>query len=116
MSRLAVFKFRLYVADDTPNSTQARANLAALCRRYLPGRHEIEVVDVLREPKRALADGVFMTPALVKLAPAPVRRIIGTLSQAQPVLLAIGLELGLEQGLDQGLDQGLEQQPGAAVP
>jgi len=33
-----------------------------------------------------------MTPTLVKLAPSPVRRIVGTLSQVQTVLQALGLE------------------------
>lgn len=92
MSRRALFKFRLYVAGDAQNSTQAVANLNALCRTHLIGRHDIEVVDVFREPKRALADGIFMTPTLVKLAPSPARRIVGALSQAQPVLMALGLE------------------------
>ena len=92
MSRSALFKFRLYVAGDALNSAQARANLAALCQAHLAGRHEIEVVDVFREPKRALADGIFMTPTLVKLAPLPVRTIVGTLSQTQTVLQALGLQ------------------------
>ena len=93
MSRGAMFKFRLYVADDAQNGALAKANLAALCRTYLPKRHEIEIVDVLLEPKRALKDSVFMTPTLIKLAPAPVRRIVGTLSQTDIVLQAIGLEV-----------------------
>lgn len=87
-----MFKFRLYVAGDALNSAQALANLGALCRAHLAGRHEIEVVDVFREPKRALVDGIFMTPTLVRLAPSPVRKIVGTLSQTQPVLQALGLE------------------------
>jgi circadian clock protein KaiB len=87
-----MFKFRLYVAGGAENSAQAVANLLAVCRAHLPDRHEIEVVDVFREPKRALADGIFMTPTLVKLAPSPVRRIVGTLSQTEPVLRALGLE------------------------
>jgi circadian clock protein KaiB len=91
MSRRGLFKFRLYVAGEAQNSAQAIANLAALCRTHLPERHEIEVVDVFREPGRALAEGIYMTPTLVKLAPAPVRKIVGTLSQTQPVLLALGL-------------------------
>jgi circadian clock protein KaiB len=87
-----MFKFRLYIAGDALNSTQALANLTALCRAHLAGRHEIEVVDVFREPKRALIDGIFMTPTLIKLAPSPVRQIVGTLSQTQLVLQALGLE------------------------
>ena len=88
----STFKFRLYVAGDAQNSANALANLTALCRAYLADRHNIEVVNVFREPKRALADGILMTPTLVKLAPSPVRRIVGTLSQTQPVLHALGLE------------------------
>ena len=70
---------------------QAVANLTALCRAHLPGRHRIEVVDVFREPGRALADHILLTPTLIALAPLPVRRIVGTLSQTQPVLEALGL-------------------------
>jgi len=91
MSRRAFFKFRLYVAGDTQNSAQALANLHAICGEHLPGRHEIEIVDVFREPKRALVDGVFMTPMLVKLAPAPVRKLVGTLSQTETLLQFLGL-------------------------
>lgn len=92
MSSHIVFKFRLYVAGDAPNSAQAFANLTALCRAHLMNRHEIEIVDVFREPKRALIDGVFLTPTLVKLAPSPVQIIVGSLSQTQTLLDALGLE------------------------
>ncbi len=88
----AVFRFLLYVADDTQNSVIAIANLKAICREFLPGRHEIEVVDVFKAPERALADRIYLTPTLIRLAPAPVRRIVGTLSQHERVLHALGLE------------------------
>ncbi|MHB8057544.1 MAG: circadian clock KaiB family protein [Desulfuromonadaceae bacterium] len=93
MNSRAIFKFRLYVAGDALNSAQALANLRALCLEYLPDQNKIEVVDVFQEPKRALADAIFMTPTLVKLSPSPVRRIVGTLSQTQTVLQALGLEV-----------------------
>ncbi len=88
----AAFRFLLYVADDTPNSVAALANLKALCEKHLAGRHEIEIVDVFKEPERALADRIYMTPTLIRLAPAPVRRIVGTLSEGERVLHALGLE------------------------
>jgi circadian clock protein KaiB len=94
MSRRARFKFRLYVAGDAQNAVQAIGNLNALCQKHLLDRHDIEIVDVFREPKRALADGIFMTPTLVKLAPSPApQRIVGTLSQTHPLLQALGLEV-----------------------
>jgi len=91
VSRRAKFKLRLYVAGDASNSVQAIANLGTFCRAHLPDSYEIEVVDVFREPKRALAEGIFMTPTLVVLTPPPVRRIVGTLSHTQTLLFALGL-------------------------
>jgi circadian clock protein KaiB len=86
------FRFRLYVAGDAQNSVEAIANLNALCRLHLPERHETEVVDVFRSPNRALADGIFMTPTLVRLAPAPVRKVVGNLRDTSVVLRALGLQ------------------------
>ncbi len=88
----AKFFFRLYIAGDTQNSAQAVANLTALCKLHLSTCHEIEFIDVLREPERALADGVFMTPTLVRVAPIPPQKIVGTLNRKQPLLRAMGLE------------------------
>ena len=93
MNRRSVFKFRLYTAAGTQNSAQALANLTALCRLHLPDRYEIEVVDVFREPERARADDIRMTPTLIKLSPAPTCRIVGALNQSQSVLLALGMEV-----------------------
>jgi len=92
MSKPVPYRFRLYVADNAQNGAQAIANLNALCKEHLPDRHTIEIVDVLRHPQRALTDSIFMTPTLVKLSPGPVQRIVGTLSQTQIVLQALGLD------------------------
>ncbi len=92
MSKRSIFKFRLYVAGDGQNSAHALANLNAFCRAHLPDRHEIEVVDVFKDPKRALADSIFLTPTVILLSPPPVRRIVGTLGHALSLLLALGLE------------------------
>jgi circadian clock protein KaiB len=92
MNNSVLFKFRLYTADTTLNSTEALANLTALCDTYLPERHEIEVVDVLVNPQRALVDQIRMTPTLLKLSPPPAQRITGTLSETSEVLTALGLE------------------------
>ncbi len=87
-----IFTFRLYVAGDTLNSGQAVANLRAICNRYLPERHNIELIDVFKEPDRAMEDRVFLTPTLVKLTPEPVKRIVGTISHTSLVLQVLDLE------------------------
>jgi circadian clock protein KaiB len=92
VSRRAIqYKFRLYIAGDAQNSCRALANLDALCKTHLPNRHEIEVIDVFEEPGRALSDGVFMTPTLIKLAPTPVHRIVGTLADTRTLVETLGL-------------------------
>jgi circadian clock protein KaiB len=92
MRRHPLFKFRLYIAGAAQNSALAVANINALCAAYLPGRYDIEVIDVFQDPKRALAEGIFMTPLLIKLSPAPTCRIVGTLKQTETVLAALGLD------------------------
>jgi circadian clock protein KaiB len=86
-----MYTFRLYVAGEAPNSLQAIANLTDLCETHLPGQHEIEIVDLAMDPKRALAESIFMTPTLVSVSPFPGRRIVGTLSQTEPILQILGL-------------------------
>lgn len=85
------FRFRLYVASNTPNAAKAMANLRQFCDVHLAGRHTIEVVDVFKNPQRALADQIYMTPLLLRLAPKPLRRVVGTLDQTQPLLAALGV-------------------------
>lgn len=86
-----VFTFRLYVAGNSPNSLQAIANLEQLCRTHLPDRHEIEIIDVLLDPKRALTESILMTPTLITESPYPGHRIVGTLSHTEPILQILGL-------------------------
>jgi circadian clock protein KaiB len=89
-----VVVMRLYVAGTAPNSVKAIANLQAICRRYLKNGYKLEIVDVCEHPRRALADGVLVTPSLAKVSPAPTSNVIGNLSDTHSVLAALGLSAG----------------------
>lgn len=93
MPQRPLFKFRLYIADNLLNSSQARQNLTALCRKNFEGRYEIEVVDIFQSPERARDDGVGLTPTLILLLPLPERRVVGTLGDAQETLQALDLRV-----------------------
>ena len=82
---------RLYVAGSAPNSTRAHANLLALLERAGVRGYRLEVVDCIKEPQRALQDGVLVTPTLLKLRPEPRETVIGTLGDARKVALTLGL-------------------------
>jgi circadian clock protein KaiB len=87
-----VVVLRLYIVGGAPNSVQAIANLEAICREYLKEGHKLEVVDVLKQPGRAMAEGVLVTPSLAKLSPLPRANVVGNLSDKAKVLLALGLK------------------------
>ena len=89
----APLRLRLYVAGGAPNSLLAEGNLDALLAAHGVTDHELEIIDCIREPKRALRDGVLVTPTLVRVAPAPTQTIVGTLSDARRVAAALGLPL-----------------------
>ena len=84
-------RLRLYVAGGAPNSVRAIANLAAICNEHLQSAFKVEIIDVLKFPLRALADGVLVTPQLAKLSPAPAAKIVGNLSDRAGVLSALGI-------------------------
>ena len=86
-----VVVLRLYIAGGAPNSVQAIANLEAICREHLKGGHRLEVVDVLKHPQRAMAEGVLVTPSLARISPGPLANVVGNLSDSAKVLLALGL-------------------------
>lgn len=87
-----LLQLRLYVAGDSPHSVAARANLDRIARDHLPPDHDIEIIDVVGDPGRALADGVFLTPALVRVAPLPKRVIVGNLTDTRAVLSTLNPE------------------------
>lgn len=86
-----IWRLRLYVAGQTPRSLAAYATLRRLCEEHLPGRHEIEVIDLARNPELARVDQIVALPTLVRRLPIPVKRLIGDLANAQRVLLGIDL-------------------------
>ena len=90
-----------------PEAPSALANLKRICEEHLKGQYRIEVIDVLKNPQLARGDQILAIPTLVRKLPAPMKKIIGDLSNEERVL--IGLDLRpLETGRH-------EPGPGAAV-
>lgn len=88
---LEAWRLRLYVAGESPKSLEAFVNLKRLCENHLADRYEIEVVDLLENPQLARGDEIVAIPTLVRQLPAPIRKIIGDLSDTNRVL--VGLQL-----------------------
>lgn len=85
------YNLRLYVAGQTPKSLTAIANLKRICEEHLAGRYSVEVIDLLKTPQLAEGDQIVALPTLVRRLPPPLKRIIGTLSDTERVL--VGLDI-----------------------
>jgi circadian clock protein KaiB len=84
-------QLRLYVAGQSPKSVRAVENLRKVCDEHLAGRYEVEVIDLLVNPKLARGDEIVAVPTLVRKLPEPIRKIIGDLSDTEKVLVGLHL-------------------------
>jgi len=85
------WELRLYTAGQTPKSLAAFRNLKKVCDEHLPGQYEIEVIDLLANPRLAKDHQIVAIPTLVRKLPNPIRKIIGDLSDVERTL--VGLDL-----------------------
>jgi circadian clock protein KaiB len=86
------FVLRLYVTGATPASQRAIENTKKLCEQHLPGRYELEVVDIYRQPELAQGVQIVAAPTLVKSMPPPLRKFIGDMSKTERLLLSLGVQ------------------------
>jgi circadian clock protein KaiB len=85
------FSLRLYVAGETDKSLAARSNLRRVCEAHLPDRYSIEIIDLAENPHLAAEDKILATPTLVRRRPAPVKRIVGDLSNTEKLLAGLDI-------------------------
>jgi circadian clock protein KaiB len=88
------FVFRLFIAGDESHSRAARENLREICESYIKGHYKIQIVDVFKSYNTALENGIFLTPALIKVSPQPRTTIFGDLGNTKEVLTALRLRRG----------------------
>jgi circadian clock protein KaiB len=90
------YTLHLYVTAQTPRSLRAAANLRRICDQYLGAdgvSYELRLIDVQQHPELADAAQIFATPTTMRIAPLPVYRVIGDLSEPAKVLAALGIAL-----------------------
>jgi len=85
------YVLRLYVTGMTARSTAAFSAVKAVCDEHLPDRYDLEVIDLYQHPHLARAAQIVAAPTLVKERPAPLRRLIGNLTDTERVLRGLGL-------------------------
>ena len=87
------YVIKLYITGQTSRSQRAIANLRRICEEELAGQYDLVVIDLLERPQLAEDEKILATPTVVKELPAPIRRIIGDLSDSERVLLGLDLRV-----------------------
>lgn len=91
------YSFRLYVTGQTPRSSTSIQNLRDICAEFLPGRFDLEVIDIYQQPERAQEAQILAAPTLVKELPKPLRRFVGDLSDRNVLLVGLDIKKANER-------------------
>ncbi len=97
-SKAQGYVLKLYIAGTSPISNQAITNIKRICEEYLKGRYELEVIDIYQQPVLAKGEQIIAVPTLIKKLPPPLRRFIGSMTDADRVLLGLDLKTKGEPG------------------
>lgn len=92
-SRKEHYSLSLYVTGTTARSVKAVANIRALCEEFLPGKYDLEVIDIYQQPAETINAQIIAAPTLIKKLPKPLKRLIGDLSEREKVIVGLNLSV-----------------------
>jgi len=102
VKKKAKYLLRLYVTGTTGKSVRAIQNVRRICEEHLQGLYELEVVDIYKNLPLARGDQIIAAPTLVKRLPAPLRRLIGDMSDEHRVLVGLDIRPRPVRGTSSG--------------
>ncbi len=85
------YVLKLYVAGMSTKSLQAIENLKRICEENLPGKYELDIIDIYQQPIIAKDGRILAAPTLIKELPPPLKKLVGSMSNAERVL--VGLDI-----------------------
>jgi circadian clock protein KaiB len=85
------YVLQVFVAGERGQSRSAIENLKKVCEKELPGQYKIEVVDVSKNPRAAVANNLTALPAVFRTLPSPVRKFVGNWADEDYKLVGFGL-------------------------
>lgn len=89
LSKFALFLY--VVTPDHPEMLESVKELKNILTGEIGKNFELEIVDVLRNPERAVQAGVMATPTLMRGVPPPPLRIVGDFTDKKKILAALAL-------------------------
>ena len=86
------YVLKLYITGMTRRSQEALRNIKKIMHDNFGDNYELEVIDIYQQPTLAKDDQIIAVPTLIKKLPAPLRRLIGDLSQEDRIILGLDLK------------------------
>jgi circadian clock protein KaiB len=74
-------------------SKRAVKNIKQMCEQHLKGRYDLEVIDIHEHANLARDEQIVAVPTLIKRLPAPLRRLVGDMSDLNKVLFGLDLKV-----------------------
>jgi len=84
---------QLYVSGMSPKSMEAVENIKRLCDEHLHDAFELEIIDLYKNPELTSEQQIVFSPSLIKQFPLPKKTIIGTFSDTEKVIKALGISV-----------------------
>lgn len=88
------YLLRLYVSGMTPRSGEAILAVRAVCKHFPGGWCTLEVIDIYEQPQRAAEARIKVAPTVVRVQPAPERRLVGDLTDEELIIRRLELPAG----------------------
>lgn len=85
------YVLRLFITGMTPNSHKAIENIKKICEEHLAGRYELQIIDIYQQPALAKKEQIIAAPTLIKSLPAPLKRLVGDMSNTEKVLMGLDI-------------------------
>jgi circadian clock protein KaiB len=82
---------QLYVSGMSPKSLEAIQNIKRLCDENLKDAFELEIIDLYKNPELASERSIIFSPSLIKQLPLPKKTLIGTFTDSEKVIKALGI-------------------------
>ena len=83
------YVFRLFISSENASTEQTLSSIHQLLEQGLGSPYTLKVIDVNKNPQQAVIERIVVIPTLVRVAPKPVRRIVGQLNDIERVLRII---------------------------
>jgi len=87
----AVRNLCLFSASETAPSIAAPGSLQSPCEQHLAGKHLLEALALINNPRLAAADRIISLPNWLRRLPPPMKKTIGDSTNTQPLAGALDL-------------------------